>query len=194
MNGKVEKLSFDEIYREYFRRVANTVYSFNFCEAIAEDLVQETFMVAWSRLETVKNIEAMGPWLVAIARNRCLYELRTIKRRSGLGIPVEPEILSKLEPVIFADRELMCKDYEVLVLLLRKLIVSYKIEPRGTIARLFYLEQMSVKEISDRLNLRPNTILSHLRRFRLHLSQVLPRHVAKHNLDITCLNIDDYFH
>src|ERR1017187_9722534 len=43
---------------------------------IAEDLVQETFLRVWNRVHTFEaGRGALGPWLLAIARNRAIDHL-----------------------------------------------------------------------------------------------------------------------
>ena len=45
--------------------------------ADADDLVQDVFVAALERLQTLRNGEAVGAWLAAIARNRVTDFLRT---------------------------------------------------------------------------------------------------------------------
>src|SRR5579883_2216417 len=70
--------AFDELYRRYGR----LVYSLIFCvfrdTGIAEDLVHETFLRAWTRawsLDPQKG--SIGPWLLAVARHNALDYLRS---------------------------------------------------------------------------------------------------------------------
>lgn len=43
---------------------------------VALDLAQEVLLSAWRNLETYRDDDRFGAWLFAIARNRCLSELR----------------------------------------------------------------------------------------------------------------------
>jgi len=46
--------------------------------AIAEDLVQETFLRVWNRIHAFEaGRGALGPWLLAIARNRAIDHVRS---------------------------------------------------------------------------------------------------------------------
>ncbi len=47
----------------------------------ADDAVQETFVLAWKRLETLREPGAVGPWLHAIARNVAVDRHRERARR-----------------------------------------------------------------------------------------------------------------
>jgi len=56
----------------------------------AEDAVHDTFVAALTRLGDLKDPAAVGGWLHAILRNRCLMERRTAQRRPTTEI--DPEI------------------------------------------------------------------------------------------------------
>ncbi|NUN50694.1 MAG: sigma-70 family RNA polymerase sigma factor, partial [Candidatus Brocadiae bacterium] len=45
-----------------------------------DDACQETFVQAWRQLGTLRDPAALGPWLLAIARNLALDRLRSRKR------------------------------------------------------------------------------------------------------------------
>jgi RNA polymerase sigma factor (sigma-70 family) len=47
----------------------------------AEDVVQQTFLVAWAEISRAQGPRALRPWLYGIARHRCLTLLRA--RRAG---------------------------------------------------------------------------------------------------------------
>ena len=86
----------------------------------AEDLVQETFLQAWRRLDTFEGRSSFRAWLYRIATNRCLDVLR---RRPPRHLPFDvvaptdpdgtPEVadgVSWIEP--FPDRLLPTSDDE----------------------------------------------------------------------------------
>ena len=57
--------------------------------AIAEDLTQETFLRVWNRVHSIDSEKgAIGPWLLAIARNRAIDYLRSSAGR-GRNAAVE---------------------------------------------------------------------------------------------------------
>jgi RNA polymerase sigma-70 factor (ECF subfamily) len=58
---------------------------------------------------------------------------------------------------------------------LHDLILNHKDPIRRNVACLFYLEQRSIRDISLILNLKSNTVLSHLRRFRLIVTKAMQR-------------------
>ena len=45
--------------------------------AAAEDLAQETLLIAWRRREQLRDAQALRPWLATIARNVCRHWRRS---------------------------------------------------------------------------------------------------------------------
>src|SRR5688500_10303293 len=48
--------------------------------ALGEDVAQETFVIAWTRLRELRDPERIRAWLCNIARNRSKNELRRRRR------------------------------------------------------------------------------------------------------------------
>jgi RNA polymerase sigma-70 factor (ECF subfamily) len=56
-------------------------------QAIAEDLVQETFLRVWNRVHSLDSEKgSIGPWLLAIARNRAIDYLRSSAGRERSAV------------------------------------------------------------------------------------------------------------
>ena len=73
----------EELFVRYEARLGRFLAQVTRSRQLAEDLLQETFVVAVrerDRLATIANAEA---WLFGIARNRALHALR--RRRRGRG-------------------------------------------------------------------------------------------------------------
>lgn len=177
--------SFDELYRNYYPGVSATVRKFKFTNAAADDIIQDVFVQAWQNLSSLKDSRAFGSWLMTIARNRCLNEIRKTKKT----VPVAATDSSSDESdghelVLIADDDLASFHFEHSIHLLRELIKAHEGEPRATIAKLFYLEQLPVKDIATQLSIKQNTVLSHLRRFRLIVSKAMLQLVEEEGLEI----------
>ena len=71
-----------------YDRYADSLYTY--CRSIlpdpadAADAVHDTFVIAASRAEGLRDPERLRAWLYAIARNECLRQLRDSKRTSAL--------------------------------------------------------------------------------------------------------------
>ncbi len=67
-----------ELYDNYGRAAFALVLRVVRDRAIAEDLVQETFLRVWNRIHLINSDKgSIGPWLLAIARNRAIDYLRS---------------------------------------------------------------------------------------------------------------------
>ncbi len=169
---------FKTLYKRYYQVVRSVVAKFRFHDATADDIIQDVFVQAWQNLETLKDPTAMGAWLMTIARNRCLNEHRKMKQTVSISqtdAPFDEDQGGHAEVVLVADDDFASLHFEQSLTLLRELIACHEGEPRATIAKHFYLDHKNIKEISDLLNLNQNTVLSHLRRFRLVVSQAMLR-------------------
>ena len=163
--------SFETLYRTNYRKVRGLVLSFRIPAGAADDVIQDTFVTAWEQAATLKNPKAFSSWLMMIARNRCLQELRGNKKFVALAVEgADCDDGSTAEITLVADDTMASFHWENSVALIQELIESHDSEPRGTVARMFYLERLSVKEIVAKLNLKQNTVLSHLSRFRQIIS------------------------
>ena len=78
-DGQAYRLLVDE----HGRRVFRLAYRITCNEQDAEDVVQETFMKAYRRLELYDSRAGFGSWLFRIATNCALDLLRVRKRRGG---------------------------------------------------------------------------------------------------------------
>jgi RNA polymerase sigma-70 factor (ECF subfamily) len=67
-----------ELYDRYGRAAYSLVLRVVHDQSIAEDLVQETFLRVWNRVHSIDSEKgAIGPWLLAVARNRAIDYLRS---------------------------------------------------------------------------------------------------------------------
>lgn len=77
----MEKDILEVLYRKYTKQVYLYLYSLCHNHALAEDLMQETFLKAFCTAE--KAGDAMLPWLLVVARNLYLDLWRREKRIAG---------------------------------------------------------------------------------------------------------------
>jgi RNA polymerase sigma-70 factor, ECF subfamily len=74
-----------EIYatlvRRYERLVRATILQKMGDRHLADDLVQDSFLIAFESLATLRDAERFGPWLLGIARNGAARSFRGASRR-----------------------------------------------------------------------------------------------------------------
>jgi RNA polymerase sigma factor (sigma-70 family) len=76
--------AFEALFRRYRDRIAGYVRSSVRDEGRTEDVVQEIFFSAHSRLSSLEHPSAFRSWLYQIARNACLDEARRRSRQEDL--------------------------------------------------------------------------------------------------------------
>lgn len=180
-------LDFQTLYKKHYHAVRSVVSRFRFADAAQDDLIQDIFIQAWQNIGSLKETAAFSGWLMTIARNRCLNELRKTKKNVSIAMTdsVGDADDGPLEVVLVADDETASLHFEHSIILLRQLIELHEGEPRATVARMFYLEEKAVKDIATALSMNQNTVLSHLRRFRLIVSQAMVKLVEEKGLEIS---------
>jgi RNA polymerase sigma-70 factor (ECF subfamily) len=179
----IDRNQFDFLYRQNYPRIRHFVVRQGFCDDIAEDIVQESFVNAWEKRSSLSSIETFGAWVRAISRNLCYLHLRS-RRLVPMNLQTNP--CDSFESSELGDREEFASwlsqqcdetwnhhEREAALAALQNLVQSMPEGTRGKVGRLFYFEQKSVNQISDLLNIKQNTILSHLRRFRLDLTRAM---------------------
>lgn len=74
-------LAFAHLYARYQRKIAAYVGAkVGYNHGIRDDVLQDTFMQAWHKLEQLKDHDKFFPWLITIARNTALDVLRDKQR------------------------------------------------------------------------------------------------------------------
>lgn len=145
-----------ELYRYAFRLAGRP--------ADAEDLVQQTFLIAQQRIEQVRTADRVRPWLYAVLRSCFLKECR--KR-----VPLSA---SQLELDVEAVASPAEESSEVDPQELRAALDALPDESRVMVV-MFYFEEASYKEIAEQLNLKLGTVMSRLARAKQKLRERLFR-------------------
>src|SRR5437868_15454502 len=72
---------FNGLHERHFEAIRR--YAFRRAPALADDIVSETFLVAWRRIDDVPDDER--PWLFAVARNARLNLQRSLRRQQAVA-------------------------------------------------------------------------------------------------------------
>ena len=75
----------EHIYENYYRSVFRVVYRLYPARETAEEIVNDTFIIAFRRLETLKNHNAFRSWLFSIAVNN----VRNRRRKENKRMTIE---------------------------------------------------------------------------------------------------------
>ncbi|MEZ6116343.1 MAG: sigma-70 family RNA polymerase sigma factor [Pirellulaceae bacterium] len=128
----------------------------------AEDLTQQTFLLAQQKLHQLRDTSRARSWLLAIVRNCFLQELkkRRVSLESDSDLQMEDDIP---DPVASAEI-----DQEQIHQCIAELAPAFRI-----VLLMYYFEQASYKEIAAQLDLPVGTVMSRLARAKSQLRQKL---------------------
>ena len=134
----------------------------------AEEVTQDTFLRAYKNLSTLKNPHQFAGWLYVIANRLCLNWIQ--KQKSAIQ-SLEDTPMKEIENASYthyesARREIAAGEYR---LERAKKLLAKLPESERTVVTLYYLGEMSTKEISRFLGVSVNTITSRLQRGRKRL-------------------------
>ena len=146
----------------------------------AEEITQDTFLQAYEKLPTLKNPHQFAGWLYVITNNLCTDWLRKKKTAMQPLGDASVRAIDKLtyEHYILEQREREAGErrHEIVKQLLEKLPESER-----TVVTLYYLGEMTTKEIGRFLGVSVNTITSRLQRARERL-QASDEHLINETL------------
>ncbi|MBO4635557.1 MAG: sigma-70 family RNA polymerase sigma factor [Clostridiales bacterium] len=147
----------EKLYTESYKAVYWTAISILKNKEDAEDVVQDTFITAYNSYESLKDKTKAVAWIKKIAANKCL-NIVTRKRTFN----ADDEFLENTEAVAedFLPESIVESSEK------RKIIMdiiddTLSEDTKMTII-LFYFNEMSIKEIAERLNIPQGTVLSRL--------------------------------
>ena len=137
---------------------------------IAEDITQDTFLQAYKKLSTLKNHNQFAGWLYVIADRLCIdwSRKRRLTTQSLEDTPVEEIERASYAHHVSEQRE--AERTERHRELVKKLLAKLP-ESERTVVTLYYLGEMTTREIGKFLGVSVDTIKSRLRRGRKRLQE-----------------------
>ena len=155
------RLDIGTLITAYHREVYRYAYRLCGRPADAEDLTQQTFLVAQQRLHQVRQAEKVAGWLFTILRN-CYLKSQT-KRQPVSAASVELDVDKIPEEV--SDDDI---DGAELQAAIDALPDEFKI-----VVVMFYFQECSYKEIAAQLGISIGTVMSRLARAKGRLRKCL---------------------
>lgn len=163
-----------DLYDRFGRLAYSVVLAIVRDSSTAEDLVQETFLRVWNRIQGFEPGKgALGPWLLAIARNRAIDHVRSSASRIDRN---SFELDVREHPSLFVDmqREVENTDHARVI---RSAIA--KLNPnQQKVIELAYYEGLSQTEMAERMGQPLGTIKTWVRAALGVLREELGRAVA----------------
>jgi RNA polymerase sigma-70 factor (ECF subfamily) len=165
---------FAAVYKQYFDFIWSSVRRLGVSPASMDDVVQEVFIVIHARLHTVQYPENLRSWIYGVARRTVsgYHRARRVKDASTAALAVEPTALSL--PQTPFDLVAQNDRVKLLFNLMEELDAS-----KREVFAMAELDDLSVPEIAEILEIPLNTAYSRLRAARHAFEEALARHSAR---------------
>jgi RNA polymerase sigma-70 factor, ECF subfamily len=178
--------AFSELVQRYERKIYRLAKHITQNDEDAEDVLQESFLKAYSHLDSFHGDSKFYTWLVRIAVNEALMKLR--KRKSDKTVSLdEPqdtgEDLVAREIAVWEDDPEKKYSREELADILSKAVDSLKPSFR-TVFVLRDIEELSTEDTAETLGISIPAVKSRLLRARLQLREKLTRYFRRKGDDV----------
>lgn len=172
-----DKKAFADLVSTYSDRIFNLALRILRNREDAEDVLQETFLTVLQKLDTFDGRSNFFTWIYRIGTNASLMKLRK-KKLVFAEVPENPDLGPSHEDQIFVDwsqdPSFNIQNEEI------KKTIDAAISQLSDIYRSVFIlrdiEQLSIKETSNILNISEENVKIRLRRARLFLRDKLSEH------------------
>jgi RNA polymerase sigma-70 factor (ECF subfamily) len=136
-----------EVYNRYYKAMYNTAIRIVKDSFIAEDVMQESFLNAFTKLDTFKAEVTFGAWLKRIVINNSIYQYRKQSKKNEVALD---DMIYKVE-----DHDGIASDDVFTELKAQKVLENMKkLKDNYRVAlTLFLIEGYDYNEISEIMNL-----------------------------------------
>lgn len=157
-------LAFNRIYKKYKAFVSRILYNYIKDKDEANDIANVVFLKVYYKLSKFTAYDSFGGWLRIITNNTAIDYLRRTKNVPIVSDTLDSRLVSNIsassnevDPVNRLTYEQLLEEFNALS------------EQAQKVCRLFYLDNLTSKEIGEMLKMPENTVKSHLRRSRQRL-------------------------
>ena len=158
-----------ELYDRYGKLAYSVIYRIVRDVGVAEDLVQEAFLRVWNRAQGFDAERgALGPWLLAVARNRAIDYVRSSGGKMARG---SLELAHAEQPSVFVNFEadVLSQDRARRV----RGALDRLTENQRHVIELAYFEGLSQSEMAERMGQPLGTVKTWVRTALKNLRQEL---------------------
>ena len=170
-----DRAAFTELVNRYAAKVFRLARHITKNDHDAEDVLQEAFLKAYTRLDQFQGNSRFYTWLVRIAVNEALMKLRRAKTRKTVSLDQELESEDgSLPRETASERYDRRETREYLTKAIDSLAEAY-----GSVLVLRDIEGLSTEETAEMLGLSVSAVKSRLLRARLQLREKLKRQLGR---------------
>lgn len=138
----LQRKAFGEVVKEYSEQLYWQIRRIVLSHEDANDLLQNTFIKAWSNLEYFRGDAKMSTWLYRIALNECLNFLNKQRAQNQMSLEdAETDMMNKLESDPYFDGD-------ETQLLFEKAIQTLP-EKQRMVFNLKYFQEMKYEDMSE---------------------------------------------
>lgn len=171
--------NFELLYNRSIKKVYYWCYTILKDESLAKDLAQESMIKIYYKFHTLKNPEAYTTWMYTLARNLCYNYIRDHQNSHTISLEVEDHLKENLEEdtldYLPQDSYNLKETKKTIVTLIRLLP-----EKQQEVITLFYLEELTLAEISDVVNSNVGAVKSRLHLGRKNLEREIQQYEKSH--------------
>jgi RNA polymerase sigma-70 factor (ECF subfamily) len=176
--------AFEQLLDRYEDKIFRLAYRFVRNESEAKEILQDTFLTIWRKLDTFKGDSQFSSWLYRVAANTALMRLRSQRRHPEVSTEDLPigylDNYGQLPPVI--DNWAKRPDEELASDELRRHIQS-SVDALPEIYRAVFLirdvEGLSTEETAEVLQISVPTVKTRLHRARIALRDAISAYFEK---------------
>ncbi|MEP7229814.1 MAG: RNA polymerase sigma-70 factor [Ginsengibacter sp.] len=152
--AKGDKVAFEKIYNFYSRKLYCKLLKLLKSKVIAEEILQDVFMIIWNNRSSVKPEKSFCSYLFCIATNKCYDHYRRVQRdKKSAGNLNQPSTYPENIEQVLISKETSGILYHAIELLPPK---------RKLIFRLCKVEGKTYEEVSLQLGISLSTISDHI--------------------------------
>lgn len=173
--------AYNELYQNYYQFVYRYAWQLSKKEADARDITQEVFLQVYKSLPNLRDDNLFVPWLRKITNSKCQLIFRKNKDVLYDSDQISTELgKEKRKEFVPQDYIRFMSDKEILIYLLSQLS-----EKKRTVLDMFYLQQMSLNEIAEAMDINVNTVKGRLHEARKALLKVVSEFEDREGRKIT---------
>ena len=168
------KKSFDKLYELTHNDVWYNCLSLLKDEENAKDIMQETYITAFLKLDTLKDEEKFCGWIISIAVNKCKNKLK-----GKVEYQIDDEVLiteAETDELMLPEEYITKTEKRKVLLQIMEDTLSFN---QYQVVLMFYFNELSIAEIAQALEISEGTVKSRLNSSRAKMKTAIEDYEKK---------------
>lgn len=171
-------IDYNHLYELFYEKLFKIAFYITKDSYLSEDIIQEAFLKAYQKINTIKDIRKIGSWLSTITKRKAIDMVR--KESRSQTIPIEDTLLE----IVSRKHSVPSIESEIEVLFLHKEVqekIKYLKPEQREVILLKINKGLRDDEIASMLDLKKSTVKTRVFRARQHLKDLLVNTPIKHS-------------